>query len=165
MGFLRDSVVFPRIHPPGSNALSPFSDPESPIFRLIFPFISRISRAGGGHNTGMRWHRWIGAVGYPCLELCWRGRTHPAMALAGALGMEIIARCRGRKGGRLRRAARAAAGITGMELAMGLLWNRRHQIWDYRALPGHFLGQICPQYFALWLLLSAALMGPSRPRT
>ena len=28
---------------------------------------------------------WIGALGYPLIELAWRRRTHPAMALAGGL--------------------------------------------------------------------------------
>ena len=27
----------------------------------------------------------IGAVGYPLLELAWRGHTHPSMALAGGM--------------------------------------------------------------------------------
>ena len=34
----------------------------------------------------------IGAVGYPALEVLWRGRTHPSMALAGGLGAAMIHR-------------------------------------------------------------------------
>ena len=54
--------------------------------------------------------------------------------------------------------AMAAAGITGVELALGLLFNRQHQIWDYRRLKGNCMGQICPRYFCIWLLLARALL-------
>ena len=33
---------------------------------------------------------WIGAAGYPLIELWWRGRTHPSMALAGGLAMSWL---------------------------------------------------------------------------
>ncbi len=29
-------------------------------------------------------------------------------------------------------------------------------LWDYRAMPGNFLGQLCPAYCCLWLPLSVA---------
>lgn len=109
-------------------------------------------------NRAMRFNAWMGAAGYPCLELLWRGRTHPTMALAGALGAGIIRRCGEMKGRPWKRAAMAAAGITGVELALGLLFNRQHQIWDYRRLKGNCMGQICPRYFCIWLLLARALL-------
>ena len=31
----------------------------------------------------------VGAVGYPALEMLWRRRTHPSMALAGGAGMAL----------------------------------------------------------------------------
>ena len=34
----------------------------------------------------------LGAIGYPLLELCWRGRTHPSMALAGGLTTLLLGR-------------------------------------------------------------------------
>ena len=43
-------------------------------------------------------------------------------------------------------------------LALGLLFNRQHQIWDYRRLKGNCMGQICPRYFCIWLLLARALL-------
>ena len=49
--------------------------------------------------------------------------------------------------------------ITAVELATGLLVNRNFGVWDYRHLPGNFRGQICPQFCALWLPLSAVAMG------
>ena len=48
--------------------------------------------------------------------------------------------------------------ITAVELAAGLLVNRNYGVWDYRCMPGNFLGQICPGYTLLWLPLSLAAM-------
>ena len=79
------------------------------------------------------------------------------MALAGALGADVIRRCGQMKGRPWKRAAVAAAGVTGVELALGLLFNRRHQIWDYCGLKGNLWGQVCPRYFCIWLLLARAL--------
>lgn len=31
-------------------------------------------------------------------------------------------------------------------------------IWDYSALPGNLLGQICPQFWAVWCLLAAPVI-------
>jgi uncharacterized membrane protein len=41
------------------------------------------------------------------------------------------------------------------ELVTGLIFNRDYRIWDYRALPGNFRGQICLFFSALWVPLSA----------
>lgn len=54
--------------------------------------------------------------------------------------------------------ARSAAGggvITGVELVFGLIFNRilHLHVWDYSAVPGNFLGQICPLYSFFWCLL------------
>lgn len=48
--------------------------------------------------------------------------------------------------------------ITAVELATGLVVNRDYAVWDYRAMPGNFLGQICPLYCLLWVPLSLAAM-------
>lgn len=48
--------------------------------------------------------------------------------------------------------------ITGLEFITGCIvnlwlgWN----VWDYSSIPGNFLGQICPQFLALWLLVALA---------
>lgn len=104
----------------------------------------------------------LGAIGYPCLELLWRKRTHPAMALAGAAACEALFRCARGRGGLVRRALRGALCITAIEYAAGLIFNRRHHIWDYRGEWGHVQGQICPRFFFLWALLSGALMGGAK---
>ena len=57
------------------------------------------------------------------------------------------------------RVLRAAAGsgvCTLGELLTGLTFNRDYSIWDYRALPGNFRGQICLPFSLLWVPLSAA---------
>ncbi len=105
----------------------------------------------------------VGAFGYPLLELCWRGRTHPSMAAAGgasACWLEALARCQ-----RMRpwqRVLLGALGITGIEAAVGLLVNRRHQVWDYRKMPLQWRGQVCFPYSMAWLLLSWAYFRVSR---
>lgn len=53
--------------------------------------------------------------------------------------------------------ALACAGIiTAAELAAGMVLNvwLGLGIWDYSSLPGNFMGQICPQFAAIWFALS-----------
>ena len=57
------------------------------------------------------------------------------------------------------RAILGAGIITMVELAAGLLVNRRYQIWDYRGRPGNFLGQICPAFTLLWIPVALMAMG------
>ena len=51
-----------------------------------------------------------------------------------------------------------AVGITTLEFLTGCIvnlalgWN----VWDYSGMPGTLLGQICPQYFLLWLPVALA---------
>ena len=99
----------------------------------------------------------IGGGIYVSLELLWRRRSHWTMFLLSggcflAIG-EIGRRCPS-----LSLACRAVLGsviCTAGELATGLVFNRDHAIWDYRALPGNFRGQICLPYALLWVPLSA----------
>lgn len=46
--------------------------------------------------------------------------------------------------------------ITGAELAAGLVLNvwLRMDVWDYSHMPGNIWGQVCPQFWALWCVLS-----------
>lgn len=45
-----------------------------------------------------------------------------------------------------------AALVTAAELAAGLILNvwLGLGVWDYTDLPGNFMGQICPQFAAVW---------------
>lgn len=52
-------------------------------------------------------------------------------------------------------------GITFVEFFVGLFMNKwlcpllgKPLIWDYSCLPGNFMGQICPQFTCMWILLS-----------
>ncbi|MGM9647022.1 MAG: hypothetical protein ACI3YH_02690 [Eubacteriales bacterium] len=98
----------------------------------------------------------LGAVGYPLIELAWRGRTHWTMSLAGGISMVLLLL--------ISRAALplpvlwilGALAITAVEFAigcvvnLGLGWN----IWDYSMLPMNLLGQICLPFTAVWFILS-----------
>lgn len=98
---------------------------------------------------------------YAALELIYRGKTHFSMFLAGGTCFLMIQRvCNDllRRAGLLLRCITASALITGVELAFGLLFNRRHNVWDYSARPGNFRGQICPLYSLLWVLLALPAM-------
>ena len=100
-----------------------------------------------------------GGSAYVGLELLWRGRSHISMFAAGGLCLVLVGPLGTSK---LTWPSRLLAGmgiITAVELATGLLVNRDFRIWDYRQLPGNFRGQICPQFCALWLPLSALAMG------
>ena len=96
----------------------------------------------------------LGGIGYVALELLWRGRSHVSMFLAGGTCFLLLGQVR-----RLRlplpvRMILGAGAITAVELAAGLIANRQYQVWDYRALPLNFLGQICLPYSLLWIPVS-----------
>jgi len=104
----------------------------------------------------------LGAVGYPLLEILYRGRTHPAMGLAGGLGMLALRKINRGKGSFPGRAIRGACAITAIEYITGLIFNRRHRIWDYRGMRGHIHGQICPRFFLVWLVIASGYAFLSR---
>ena len=100
----------------------------------------------------------LGGGAYVGLEKLWRGRSHGSMFLAGGTGFLLLGAI-GKGLPRLPRAARAVLGgtaLTAVELGAGCIFNRRWQVWDYRGVPGNYLGQICPAYTLLWTCLAAA---------
>ena len=97
----------------------------------------------------------IGGGIYVGLELLWRGRSHISMFAAGGICFLLLGKIRRLPG----RVILGPAVITAVELATGLLVNRDYAVWDYRSVPGNFMGQICPLYTLLWLPLSLAAMG------
>lgn len=101
----------------------------------------------------------LGGGLYAVLELLYRGRTHGSMFLLGGVCFLVLGRLR-----RLRLSwpvltLLGAAAITAGELVTGLMVNRDYSVWDYRALPANFLGQICLQFSLLWLPISLLGMG------
>jgi len=100
----------------------------------------------------------IGALGYPLLELVWRGRTHPSMALAGGLSTLMIHRVGQSNASLPVKALLCGFGITAVEAGCGLLWNRHHQVWDYRRIPLNWRGQVCLPFTLVWCGLSAVYL-------
>lgn len=105
----------------------------------------------------------LGAICYSVIEIIWRGRTHWTMALAGGLCMLLIHICNERRRGLgfLSRCGICSFYITGVEFAAGLLLNvgLNMAVWDYSGKYLNVMGQICPEYWAYWYLLSVpALM-------
>lgn len=104
----------------------------------------------------------FGAVGYPLIELGWRGRTHPAMSLAGGLSTAALGRMAKKDRPLWRQSLMGGLMITGIEYGLGRVFNRRYQIWDYRKTPLNVNGQICLPFTLAWCGLSAAALGVMR---
>jgi len=100
----------------------------------------------------------LGALGYPAIEILWRGYTHPTMALAGGISAVLLFRInRGLARGALPlRLLASGATITLIELTFGVIFNLGlgMAVWDYSDLPLSLLGQICLPYSLLWCLLA-----------
>ena len=96
---------------------------------------------------------YLGGMLYTGLELLWRGWSHGSMFLAGGVCFLLI----GHLGTVVQplpvvwRGCVGAVIVTMVELAAGLLVNREYGVWDYRGVPGNFLGQICLPYTLLWI--------------
>ena len=123
------------------------------------------------HNPLQKWVEaplvlLIGGIGYCAIEMLWRGYTHPAMAVCGAICFYYVYRLSADHPNTpiLLRALLGAAFITLTELLSGCLLNIALglDIWDYSDLPYQFLGQISLHYSVAWFLLSFLLCGISR---
>ena len=97
---------------------------------------------------------YLGGMCYCGLELLWRGRTHGSMFLLGGACFLMLGRVGVLRMNIVSRAVLGGLLITLGELAVGLLVNRRFQVWDYRSMPLNFCGQICLLYTLFWMLLS-----------
>lgn len=109
----------------------------------------------------------IGGIGYPVLELLWRGRTHSSMALAGGISLCLIDRTCDKKRKHpvsLKQCALCAALITMVEFFIGFFVNiiGRRKVWDYSNLPANLMGQICLPFSIGWFFLSIPLIGLCR---
>ena len=101
----------------------------------------------------------LGGGVYGALELLWRGRTHLSMFLLGGGCFLLLGKIRKL---RLPWPVLPLVGtlaITAGELLTGLVFNRHYTVWDYRALPANFQGQICLRFSLLWMPLSLLGMG------
>lgn len=102
-----------------------------------------------------------GGLLYNLVELAFRGWSHWTMFILGGvcficLGLinEIISW----KTPLWKQMAIGACIITVLEFITGCIVNLwlGWGVWDYSQMPGNLLGQICPQFFILWLLVSLA---------
>ena len=83
-----------------------------------------------------------GASFYSLLETIWRGHTHWSMSLTGGLVLLTV--------------------YTAERRTHHTLWRRclrlGWQVWDYSSQPGNVLGQVCPLFCFLWLMLSLPVL-------
>ncbi len=101
----------------------------------------------------------LGGGLYVGLELLWRGRSHPSMFAAGGLSFLLLGKLRETRLPNPLKPLAGAGLITAVEFLTGLLVNRDYHVWDYRAVPGNFRGQICLPFSVLWIPVSALGMG------
>ena len=103
-----------------------------------------------------------GAVGYCLIELLWRGRTHPSMALLGGICLIVIHAINSvfcTKSCAFR-ALLCAMAISLIEFTAGIILNvvLRLDVWDYSRQPLNIMGQVCPLYSMLWFFLSFVII-------
>lgn len=108
----------------------------------------------------------LGAGAYGTMEILFRGYTHWTMLITGGacvltmyylqdwiLSLPVVLG-----------ALAGALIITFYEFFVGVLVNLRlgWQVWDYSALPGNVLGQICPAFTAIWFCVCFLFFGMVR---
>ena len=100
----------------------------------------------------------VGGSGYVGLEFLWRGRSHISMFLAGGICFLLLGQLERARFSVVMKCLLGAVIITAVELLVGLMTNRDHQVWDYRQMPYNFLGQVCLSYSLLWIPVSFLAM-------
>ena len=104
----------------------------------------------------------IGCGGYSLIEVLWRGFTNWTMGVTGGVCMcllnSINQKCK--KASLPKKCVLGSAVITGMELFVGCIVNRKLKwnVWDYSDLPLNIKGQICPLFTVLWFFLCIPVM-------
>lgn len=100
----------------------------------------------------------FGAVGYFLLETLWRGHSHWSMAAAGGISLLVLMKIfKKLKNAPLYfKAILGGTVITAVEFVFGVFFNLMlgMKVWDYSAVWGNILGQICPVYSLLWCGIS-----------
>lgn len=101
----------------------------------------------------------VGGVLYILMELTWRGWSHWTMFLLGGLcfiGLGLINELLPWDMPLWQQMLIGACLITALEFLTGCVVNLwlGWGVWDYSNMPGNILGQICPQFFLLWLPVS-----------
>lgn len=108
----------------------------------------------------------FGFAAYSLIELAWRRYTHYSMGLAGGtcflLLYHIYKRCPSLS--LFKKCLIGSAVITAVEFCFGCILNLKLNlgIWDYSELPFNILGQICPLFSFIWMLLCIPICFLSR---
>ena len=100
-----------------------------------------------------------GGLLYVLIEMVWRGYSHWAMFALGGLCFLVLGLINEVLSWEMslwQQMLLGACIITVLEFLTGCIVNLwlRWDVWDYSGMPGNILGQICPQYFLLWLPVS-----------
>ena len=102
-----------------------------------------------------------GGLLYNVLELFYRGWTHWTMFFLGGLcfvTLGVINEVISWAMSLWQQVLIGACIITGLEFITGCIVNLwlGWSVWLYSQMPGNFLGQVCLQFFILWLLVALA---------
>ena len=100
-----------------------------------------------------------GGLLYNVLELVWRGWSHWTMFFLGGLCFACLGMINEILPWTMPLWQQVIIGdciITGLEFITGCIVNLwlGWAVWDYSQMPGNILGQICPQFFILWIPVS-----------
>lgn len=103
----------------------------------------------------------VGGGFYVLVELVWRGRSHWTMFLLGGIcfvSLGLINEIIPWDMPLWQQTIIGACIITVLEFLTGCIVNLwlGWDVWDYSGLAGNILGQICPQFFILWLPVAMA---------
>lgn len=105
----------------------------------------------------------IGGCIYMGVELLYRGHTHWTMGVVGGLCFVAVGLLNEELPWHMcfeTQMLYGGAMITCVEFVAGCVLNLwlHLNIWDYNQLPGNILGQVCPQFAAIWVALSAGII-------
>lgn len=99
---------------------------------------------------------WFGGSFYVTLEVFWRARSHWTMFVMAAVVFIILGLLNEIWSWSLLTQTIAGTAIaTATELVTGCIVNLwlGWGVWDYSNMPGNFMGQICPQFTLLWVVI------------
>ena len=105
----------------------------------------------------------IGGAAYALIEILFRGHTHWTMVLTGGaciVTLYILLEWLDQQPLAIA-AMTGALMITAYEFAVGCIVNLYlgWKVWDYSAMEGNLLGQICPAFTAAWFGLCFVFLG------